>query len=454
MAFRTARLSRRRSCIVIGGGLAGLSAAYELTRRHWRVLVLEALPRLGGRVLSHRFEEAKHLVCELGAEWIGADHHRMRRLCRHFNLKLDRHQFAYCFWNGSTRTRFYVPTGWSFGKRARRGFDKFGRWFRNLDAERDQGQMQELDQSDWWTTLERMGFSPHERLQRDLMDSTDFGESIRLSSAYLAATEYFDSNDSDEMDAKIRGGNDRLVLKLAAAIRRRGSIHVNARVTGIDQDSDGVAIYVVGRKQPYTAQFCICTTPAHALNRFRWHPDLPLDQRNAANQLQYSRIMKTAVLYANRFWKDRGKFGFSVFTGRVSDFCFHSTFKQKGKAGILCSYAIGDKADDLASEPSENNVMKWITEDVANALSKHLVPIAPINIKRQPWQSEQWIGGAYAFYRPGQWFHVRPLLSRPHGRVFFAGEHLSEDWQGFMEGAVETGELVANGLVRAAPMSR
>src|SRR5258708_40143314 len=97
--------------------------------------------------------------------------------------------------------------------------------------------------------------------------------------------------------------------------------------------------------------------------------------------------------------------------------------------------------------------MNWITEDVASAATPDpSVPIAPVKIKRQPWQREAWIGGAYAFYRPGQWFYVRPLLERPYGRVFFAGEHLSKDWQGFMQGAVETGEEVAKHLIKVAPV--
>jgi len=67
-----------------------------------------------------------------------------------------------------------------------------------------------------------------------------------------------------------------------------------------------------------------------------------------------------------------------------------------------------------------------------------------LDVKRQPWQ-RSYAGGAYAFYRPGQWFTVRPLLARPHGRVHFAGEHLA-DWQGFMEGAVDTGLAAARVL--------
>jgi monoamine oxidase len=243
-----------------------------------------------------------------------------------------------------------------------------------------------------------------------------------------------------------------LIKALEHAVKRRkGVLQKGVTVTRIDQGPDGVEVYAEGKPKPYAADFCVCTTPTHCLRRLQWKPALPLEQQNAASQVQYSRIMKTAVLYANRFWPDRKRSGFSVFTGRVSDFCFDSSYRQKGRYGILCSYAIGDKADDLASEPNENNVIKWITEDVASAVQPPpSTRVAPIKIKRQPWQREKWIGGAYAFYRPGQWFVIRRILQRPHGRVNFAGEHLSEDWQGFMEGAVETGETAADALIEFA----
>ena len=73
--------STPRSCIVIGAGLAGLSAAYRLRTRGWKVTVLEALQKVGGRVFSYRSKQAPKLVCELGGEWIGVRHKAMRRLC-------------------------------------------------------------------------------------------------------------------------------------------------------------------------------------------------------------------------------------------------------------------------------------------------------------------------------------------------------------------------------------
>jgi monoamine oxidase len=69
-------------------------------------------------------------------------------------------------------------------------------------------------------------------------------------------------------------------------------------------------------------------------------------------------------------------------------------------------------------------------------------------ISSYAWQRDEFTKGAYAIYRPGQWFGVRPHLLKPHLKVLFAGEHLSDDWQGFMEGAIETGEAAAESLIK------
>jgi monoamine oxidase len=118
---------------------------------------------------------------------------------------------------------------------------------------------------------------------------------------------------------------------------------------------------------------------------------------------------------------------------------YHSTQGQSGTHGILCSYACGDKADVLAAQPKAERQAQ-LMRDLA-AVSPNAAA-ALIDTVDQPWQDDPWVHGAYAIYRPGQWFRIRPLLAEPHGKVFFAGEHLG-DWQGFMEGAVTTGESAA-----------
>ncbi len=128
----------------------------------------------------------------------------------------------------------------------------------------------------------------------------------------------------------------------------------------------------------------------------------------------------------------------------TSHFYFHSTQNQQGKEGILTAYAIGEKADVLASQ-SDARRMRKITDDLTDFNED--APKFAKGIATYAWQRDKYTNGAYALYRPGQWFGIRPILQRPHLKVLFAGEHLA-DWQGFMEGAIETGEAAAQSLIR------
>ncbi|HEX6280233.1 MAG TPA: FAD-dependent oxidoreductase, partial [Pyrinomonadaceae bacterium] len=101
---------RQKRGVVIGAGLAGLAAAYRLKTAGWHVTVLEARNRIGGRVFSHK-DEQTGLICELGAEWVGESHERIKALCKDFGIPLQKHQFEdFLLRDG----RVYRPGEWSF----------------------------------------------------------------------------------------------------------------------------------------------------------------------------------------------------------------------------------------------------------------------------------------------------------------------------------------------------
>jgi monoamine oxidase len=293
-----------------------------------------------------------------------------------------------------------------------------------------------LDQYDWWTWLEEIGFTEDDLLLRELQDSTDFGETIRMVSAYAAAAEYFESSPANEMDFKMEGGNSRLVNALQSRIGNE-AIRTGMSVEKIIQRGGRVTVTAGGKD--FIADACICTVPTRVLNKITFDPPLPSVQSAAANKLQYARIIKSSVLFRERFW---GAEDFSLVSDVTSHYYFHSTKNQPGPQGILCSYAIGEKADVLAAQNSVRR-SDIITSDLL-PLNKR-APELTLNIQSYAWQRDQYTQGAYAFYRPGQWFTLRPILQQPHGKVLFAGEHLA-DWQGFMEGAVVTGEAAAKAL--------
>lgn len=418
----------KKSCVVIGAGMSGLAAAYRLQRSGWDVTVIEARDRIGGRVWTHRF--ANGLTCERGGEWIGDDHERMIALAHHFGLPLQKHRFRDGLLRGG---KVSEPGAWGYSAQAKNAWKKFEAAWPKY-SERDK---QNLDRYDWWTWLRRIGYSDDDLRLRDLLDSTDFGESIRHVSAFSAAGEYLETNPTNEMDMKITGGNDRLPRAIAARLGLQ-NVRLKTTVSAITQKNGKV--YVRAGNDVLVADACVCTVPARVLNNIRFTPELPSAQVKAAWELQYARIVKSAVTFEERFWKADD---FALVSDTPSHYYFHSTQKQSGRTGILTSYAIGDKADVLASQSTARR-QEIITRDLA-AFDERAPSLAR-GVLSQAWQRDPFSQGAYALYRPGQWFGIRPILQKPHGKVLFAGEHLA-DWQGFMEGAVNTGEAAADALL-------
>ncbi len=420
---------RKHSCVVIGAGFSGLAAAYKLKNAGWDVTVLDGRSRIGGRVLSQKMGDG--LVCELGAEWVGESHERLKALCADFKIPLQKHQFDdYLMQNGKVSR----PGEWSFSPQAKAAFEKIIKGYEKLTPL----QQTKLDKLDWWNYLEKIGFNEDDLLLRDLMDSTDFGESIRHVSAFSALAEYAESSPKNEMDYKMTGGNSRLAEEFA---KRIGSENIKLETLATEISQSKGTVTVNTKDGSFKCDAVICTAPIQSLLKIKFDPPLPTAQTEAAEKLSYARICKNSVLYDKRFWKDDN---FSMVSDTTSHYYFHSTQNQPGRQGILTSYAIGEKADVLASQSDERR-MRIISNDLVDFNEN--APQLSRGILSYAWQRDKFTDGAYALYRPGQWFGIRPILQKPHGKVLFAGEHLA-DWQGFMEGAIETGESAAESLIK------
>ncbi len=428
------------SCVIVGAGLAGLSAALRLHQAGWKVTVLEARDRPGGRVWSYRFAEAPDLVCEMGGEWIGKDHKHMLDLCKELKVPLEPHAFRLWLLLGG---QLKAP-GWQFSATARAGWKKFAASYKHYGP----ADFRRLDTYDWYAWLRTLGFTEQDLQIREIIDSTDIGESARAASAYVeageyAAEDYMNPDETDEMDFHVKGGNTKLVNAIIERLPA-GTVRYNSAATSIMQ-RNGIVTVLAGAEK-VSADACVFAAPSSVIPSIRFDPPLSPAKMQAAEQLEYGRIMKTQVLCRERFWPAEN---FALMSDETSHEYFHTTQGQQGQGeegsmGILCSYAVGDKADVLAAESVEARQAQ---------MARDLLAVSPkaagaiITTYSKAWQNDPWVHGAYAVYHPGQWFTLRPLLHRPHGKVLFAGEHLSEDSQGFMDGAAGTGMLAAKTLL-------
>jgi len=424
------RLKKGERVLIIGAGLAGLAAAYHLTKKQIPVTVLEGRARIGGRVFTQEVDPAGGLHAELGAEWIGASHPRMIALCRELNLSLLDHRFdTHLLLDGE----HYRPGQWKFDAPWEGAYQKLLADFKGLGEK----QTRPYDKLDWWRYLSNHGISERDLEIKELLDSTDFGECIRNVSAYSGLAEYAFSGEKNEMDFRIEGGNSRFPNALADKIGRR-HILLGKKVKTVRQDNSGVTVTCEDGSQ-HTGGKLICTAPVFSITKIDWQPALPPAKVEALNELQYCRIIKSVVTFKERFWQENT---FDLVTDTPGHYFFHSSKNQPGARGTLTSYAVGDKAH-LLSRMNKETRKKTICEAL-EPIFGNVLPRAE-DVTSYYWGGDPYTQGAYAIYDTRQWFGLREELAKPYRDVSFAGEHLA-DWQGFMEGAVQTGEDAAEAL--------
>lgn len=422
-------IGKKPKVIIIGAGFAGLAAAYSLYKKNVDFIILEARNRIGGRVFSHTMDEKENLVIELGAEWVGNSHTRIQELCNEFGLELQNNQFdTHLIYKG----QYFANKLWNYSDNWNAKFKTIIDHYPQLTKE----EKIKLDQKDWWRFLIDNGCEGRDLDIRELLDSTDFGETIRNVSAFAALAEYAESSEKNEMDLKIKGGNGLLAKRIAERIGEDKILLQHTVNKIIQTKKNGVTVYC-GNGQAFTADKIICTLPTFAAKKVKWEPGLPIEQLNAMNALQYARINKNPLLFSERFWKDES---FDMVTDQLPHYFYHATKNQSSKKGVLISYTIGDKAAVVA-----NQTDSWKADIVQQTLQPWFGDVKKLLEKQTNyyWGNDIYSYGAYALYGKGQWFGLMPLLKRSFMHTHFAGEHLA-DWQGFMEGAINTGEEAAD----------
>lgn len=421
-------ISKKPKVIIIGAGFAGMAAANYLFDKKIDFVILESRKRIGGRVFSHTIDEKENLVIELGAEWVGNSHHRLHDLSAEMGLTLENNQFnSHLIYQG----KYYKDGQWDYSEEWKKKFQTIIDGYATMTK----ADKIKLDKMDWWRFLVNNGCEGRDLDLRELLDSTDFGETIRSVSAFAALAEYAESSEKNEMDLKIKGGNGILAKRIAEKIGM-DKIKLEHTVQRVVQQVKGGVKVICNNGQEFTADKIICTAPTFAVKKIKWEPGLPPDQLNAMNELQYARINKNPLLFTKRFWKDES---FDMITDQSPHYFYHATKNQVSEKGVLISYTIGEKAAVVANQSDE-----WKTQMVMQTLSPHF-DVTPQNLEKQTnyyWGNDEYSRGAYAIYGKGQWFTLQPILKRSHIHTHFAGEHLA-DWQGFMEGAINTGEEAA-----------
>jgi monoamine oxidase len=444
----------RKRVAIVGAGLAGLTAALDLSDAGWDVVVLEARKRVGGRVhtLYSPFSDGLH--AEAGGESIDDNHDQIQALIARFGLHTERRppnklleSVVYRHRQREPITAFLQRRGGAVLRDYLRFGDALDRLSENIDPAHPEraSNAAELDGRTLDHFIRNQHLVPQAEFLVRLQNRASYNaEASELSLLFVAQQTAIFAGvpDSASETMRISGGNSRLVEAMAGALGDRVRLH--SPVRRIEHDADGVRVHAGGR--PVDAAYLILATPMHPLRRIGFRPALPHSVARVIAGLDLGHAVKVIHEYTARFWETEGVPGFTV-----SDLPFHvawaATDSYPSAEGILTQFITGRPARRAARLHPAHRIARFgrqldrVYPEGRGYHTSHAATMA--------WADEPYTGGGYAVYRPGQLVPFWPVLREGLTRIKFAGEH-TEALAGFMESAVRSGHRIA-GLLGRAP---
>jgi monoamine oxidase len=451
--------------VILGGGLAGLTAAYRLMNQGYDAIVLEGQNRVGGRVLTVRdpFREAGHV--EMGATRIFSTHTATLKYVNLFGLgpllPYDAGNRAFYM-----RGRRFMPppagqpwpiADMSEAERANpfaflvpyvvSGFKKLG----DIDSATwpsDQASALDLDKVTFEQYLLNEGASQG---WIDWFRALE-GNIKRINACAGFAVEKVASGAEGELPTSIPGGNDRLPKAFAAALGDR--IKLNCKVVRLEQSASEVTVTYLdaqGRQTQVRADRCVCALPFTTLRKVMIAAPFPDEKMRGIESLQYMPAARCHFQTRTRFWTGDplgtlgglNLVGTDTFAGRI----WNTSAQQADRSmGMLHAYMIDAEASEYASLPDRAGAMR---RHIADKLLPGLTQDQVVASADKVWQDDPWVQGGWGSPALGDMRSLHAVRRRAEGRVHFAGEHTSKLWLAWMNGAIETGERAADEIIAA-----
>ena len=450
---------QRADVIVVGAGFAGLTAARDVVRNGKSVIVVEARDRVGGRVWNHELPGGEQ--GERGAMYVGPTQNRVLALMDELKVgKFD----AYLTGNnvaiiqgdrseysdtGPTGTAPNDPTIVPELAAVVTQLNEMSKevpvdapWASPRAAEWD-GQtletwVKENSQSDRFRSLLPVATRPIFGVEaRDL--------SLLFTLFYIAASGdernpgTFDRNFNSRNGAqmwRITGGSQIIALRIAEELGPR--VRLNSPARKIEQNAAGVTVRT--DKDVFAANHVIVAIPPTLAGRIQYDPPMPMERDQLMQHVAQGALIKVAAAYEKPFWRDKGLNGTALSTDHLTNVVFDDS-PEDGSPGALVGFVGGDNAR-IYERLSEGERRERVLGDLVAFFGEEARNTTEFLDTR--WPSEVWSrGGPVGVHGPGSLLAYGPALRQPVGRIHWAGTETSTYWNGYMDGAVRSGERAA-----------
>jgi monoamine oxidase len=442
--------------VVVGAGLAGLTAALDLVAAGAEVTVLEARDRVGGRM--HGIPVSASVVADGGAAHLGVRHTELLAMLRDHGLGLVSTAMAgdstFLVSDRRTTAASRVPPldAVALGELFDRLEDLVAQVRPDAPWQSPRaGRLDRLSAARWLADVAK---HPDARtffplFMGAMMAADPAAISVLHMAFYLRSgggIRYLNAFEGGAQQWRIDGGAHLLCLALAQRLGER--VRLRHPVCGIDQDDDGVVVHSVsdvdGTRLEYRADRVVVAVPPLLAQRIEFLPALRAPRATAATGRGCA--VKVHLGYPAPLWREHGLSGWSVSThGPLLSTVDDSPPDES--AGVLTGFVTGAAASAFSVLSSAKQ------RDAALSHTRRLFPQLPLPTRYAvtDWLAEKYSRGCYAaLFGPGDWLRLGPTLTAPHGRVHWAGTETSLEFFGLMEGAIRSGRRVATELIHGA----
>ncbi len=450
--------------VVVGAGLAGLTAAYSLRKAGYSATVYEATDRLGGRCWTDRSSWADGQTTEHGGELIDQNHTQIRSLAH--ELGLDLVNLLAAEPNGTGDRYYFDGTVYPYAQ-AKSDLQAI---YQQLHSDASAASFPTLYNSftargleldhmsirDWINAYVPGGSGSTLGQLLDVAYTIEYGADASVQSslnliyllAYQGAGNIRIFGKSNEK-YHVVGGNDQIVSRLAAALR--GQIRTGVALTALADRGDGTwSVTVTAGKKTSTviADQVILALPFSLLRSVDLsRANLPTRKLNAINQLSMGTNSKLHLQFSRRHW-----YQFDCNGATYADTGYQNTWEvsrgQTGASGILVDYtggAIGNGFGPSKTPAQYGQAFLGQLEPVLPGIT----PLWNGRVTLDYWAGNPWTRGSYSYWTVGQYTTIAGVEREAVGTCHFAGEHTSIDFQGYLNGAVETGQRAAAEVIAA-----
>ncbi|MFJ2711609.1 flavin monoamine oxidase family protein [Pseudomonas sp. NPDC087346] len=432
--FSVTALAKDKTAIVIGGGLSGLTAAYELQNKGWQVTLLEAKPSLGGRSGMAT------------SEWIGNDKTQpvLNKYVSTFKLSTTpAPEFV--------RTPGYLIDGEYFSaadlatkqpataeaiKRYEKTLDDLARSIDDPQNPTATNTLHALDQItvSSWLDKQNLPATARQLINQDIR--THYDEPSRLSLLYFAQQSrvYRGVSDRDLRASRLVGGS---AVLAQAFVKQLKIIKTNSPVSAISQDKDGVTVKVgaVG----YQADYVVLAVPLRALNKIQMTPALDAQHLAAIKGTNYGWRDQIMLKFKTPVWESKARMSGEIYSNAGLGMLWIEP-ALKGGANVVINLS-GDNARVMQAF-GDKQMVDQVLIRLHAFYPQARGSFTGYEIRR--YSTDPSMGGAYLAYGPGQISKFWRLWERPLQRVTFAGEHTDSLYPGTLEGALRTGQRAAS----------